>query len=149
MSTVERRADERAGYPPPALTVAVLALLAVVLAVVAVGAIVDTSARVTAAYTAVEVDVVDDRLDDRTTVGRSGSITAPYRVVTVELRLPRGRTDNLALVDPQGRVVATGLWASPTVRRLTYVTCGQRRFTVRVAGGSRRSDPTHAGRALR
>jgi hypothetical protein len=56
-------------------------------------------------------------------------------VVTVELRLPRARTDTLALVDPQGRVVATGLWASPTVRRLTYLTCGQRRFRIRVVLG--------------
>ena len=53
-------------------------------------------------------------------------------VVTVALRVPRGRADTLALVDPQGRVVATGLWAGATTRRLTYLVCGQRRLTVRV-----------------
>ena len=53
-------------------------------------------------------------------------------LVTVELRLPRGRTDTLALVDPDGRVVATAMWANASTRRVTYVVCGQRRLTVRV-----------------
>jgi hypothetical protein len=53
-------------------------------------------------------------------------------VVTVELRLPRGRTDTLALLDAQGRVVADGLWAGAALRRIAYVACGQRRLTVRV-----------------
>ncbi len=76
--------------------------------------------------------VVRGRFTARTRRSLTTLATPLDGVVTVELRLPRGRTDTLALVDPQGRVVATGLWASPTVRRLTYVTCGQRRFTVRV-----------------
>jgi hypothetical protein len=53
-------------------------------------------------------------------------------LVTVALRVPRGRADTLALVDPQDRVVATGLWAGATTRRLTYLVCGERRLTVRV-----------------
>jgi hypothetical protein len=53
-------------------------------------------------------------------------------VVTVELRVPRGRTDGLALVDAQGRVVASGLWAAAAVRRLSFLACGQRRLEVRV-----------------
>lgn len=84
MST-DRRAEDRAGYPPPAVTAAVLAILAVVLGVVAVGAIVDTSARATETVTAVEVTVLHERTEEQTTIGRRGSITAPYRVVAVEL----------------------------------------------------------------
>jgi hypothetical protein len=38
----------------------------------------------------------------------------------------------VSLVDPQGRVVATGLWAGATTRRLTYLVGGERRLTVRV-----------------
>lgn len=53
-------------------------------------------------------------------------------LVTLALRVPRGRADTLALVDPQGRVAATGLWAGATTRRLTYLVCGQRRLAVRV-----------------
>ena len=53
-------------------------------------------------------------------------------VVTVELRIPRGRTDTLALVDPQGRVVANGFWAGAAVQRLSFLACGQRRLAVRV-----------------
>jgi hypothetical protein len=53
-------------------------------------------------------------------------------VVTVALHVPRGRSDTLALVDPQDRVVANGLWAGTTTRRLTYLVCGQRRLIVRV-----------------
>ena len=52
--------------------------------------------------------------------------------MTVALHVPRGRADTLALVDPQGRVVASGLWAGATTRRLTYLVCGQRRLAVRV-----------------
>jgi hypothetical protein len=58
-------------------------------------------------------------------------------VVTAELRIPAGRTDTLELLDAQDRVVARGLWAGPAVRRLSFVDCGQRRLSVRVAlGGS-------------
>lgn len=53
-------------------------------------------------------------------------------LVTVELRLPRGRTDTLSLVDTEARVVATAMWASATMRRVTYLVCGQRRLTVRI-----------------
>ena len=52
--------------------------------------------------------------------------------MTVELRIPRGRTDTLALVDPQGRVVANGFWAGAAVQRLSFLACGQRRLAVRV-----------------
>ena len=77
-------------------------------------------------------------------VGVRGRLTARKRrslttlatpldgVVTVALRVPRGRADTLALVDPQGRVLASGLWAGATTRRLTYLLCGQRRLAVRV-----------------
>lgn len=95
------------------------------------------------ALRAVEQDVTTPWLKATSSVAR-GRFTARKRrsvttlatpldgVVTVELRVPRGRTDTLALVDPQGRVLATGLWAGATTRRLTYLVCGQRRFTVRV-----------------
>jgi hypothetical protein len=72
----------------------------------------------------------------RLTTGKKRSLTTLDTlldgVVTVTLRVPRGRADTLALVDAQGRVVATGLWASATTRRLAYLVCGQRRLTVRV-----------------
>jgi hypothetical protein len=95
---------------------------------------------------AVEQDVTAPWLEATSSVVR-GRFTARKRrsvttlatpldgVVTVELRVPRGRTDTLALVDPQGRVVASGLWAGATTRRLTYLVCGQRRLTVRVVLG--------------
>ena len=52
--------------------------------------------------------------------------------LTVELRLPRGRLDTLELLSPGGRVLARGLWAGTSTRRLSYVVCGQRRLSLRV-----------------
>ncbi len=52
--------------------------------------------------------------------------------VTAELRVPAGRTDALELLDAQGRVVATGLWAGTAARRLSFVDCGERRLSIRV-----------------
>ena len=95
---------------------------------------------------AVEQDVTAPWVETASSVVR-GRLTARKRrsltvlatpldgVVTVTLRVPRGRTDTLALVDPQGRVLASGLWAGATTRRLTYVVCGQRRLAVRVVLG--------------
>ena len=65
MTTAERRTDDRDGYPPPALTAAVLALIAVVLAVWAVVLIGETSARALASYTPVEATVVDEHTEER------------------------------------------------------------------------------------
>jgi lysozyme family protein len=100
MSTAERRTDDRAGYPPPALTAAVLALIAVVLAAWAVAATAETLARATGSYTPVEATVVDERTEMRLVADRRGSSPQPFRVVTVEL--PDGvradvRSDDLAL----------------------------------------------------
>ena len=53
MTTAERRTEDRDGYPPPALTAAVLALITVVLAVWAVAVIGETSALALASYTPV------------------------------------------------------------------------------------------------
>ena len=39
--------------------------------------------------------------------------------LTVELRLPRGRLDTLELLSPGGRVLARGLWAGTSTRRLS------------------------------
>ena len=50
MATAERRTDDREGYPPPALTAAVLALIAVVFAVWAVVVLGENSARALATY---------------------------------------------------------------------------------------------------
>jgi hypothetical protein len=50
----------------------------------------------------------------------------------VELRLPRGRLDRLALVGDGGRVLAAGLWAGASTQRLAYTICGQRRLSIRV-----------------
>jgi hypothetical protein len=52
--------------------------------------------------------------------------------VTVELRLPPGRLDTLELVSPAGKVLARGLWAGTSVRRISYLDCGQRRASLRV-----------------
>ncbi len=52
--------------------------------------------------------------------------------ISVELRLPRGRLDTLELLSPDGKVVARGLWSGLSVRRLSYLDCGARRFTLRV-----------------
>lgn len=85
MTTAGRRAGDRAGYPPPALTAAVLALMAVVLAAWAVTVIGETSARAVASYTPVEATVVDVRIEERLVGDRRGPRPAPFRVVVVEL----------------------------------------------------------------
>ena len=91
MTTAERRTDDRDGYPPPALTAAVLGLIAVVLAVWAVAVIGETSARAFATYTPVEATVVDEHTEMRLVADRRGSSPEPFRVVTVEL--PGARAD--------------------------------------------------------
>ncbi len=100
MTTAERRTDDRAGYPPPALTAAVLALIAVVLAVWAVLALSETSARALESYTPVGAIVVDEHTETRLVADRRGSSSEPLRVVSVEL--PDGaradlRSDDLAV----------------------------------------------------
>jgi hypothetical protein len=52
--------------------------------------------------------------------------------ISIELRLPRGRLDTLELLSPAGKVVSRGLWSGASVRRLSYLDCGVRRFTLRV-----------------
>jgi hypothetical protein len=84
MATVRRPTDDRAGYPPPALTALVLALFAVALAVCAVVMIGETSALALASYTPIEATVVDEHTEDRLVADRRGSSTEPFRVVTVE-----------------------------------------------------------------
>ncbi|HEU4758166.1 MAG TPA: hypothetical protein VFS72_15950 [Agromyces sp.] len=100
MNVAERRTDARDGYPPPALTAAVLALIAVVLAVWAVAATAETLARASESYTPVEVTVVDEHTELRLVADRRGSSPEPYRVVTVELpddARADVRSDDLAL----------------------------------------------------
>jgi hypothetical protein len=102
MTTAERRTDDRDGYPPPALTAAVLGLIAVVLAVWAVAAIGQTLDRALTAYTPVEVTVVDERTEERLVADRRGSRLEPFRVVTVELPDRSSadvRSDDLAIGD--------------------------------------------------
>lgn len=85
MTSAERRTDDRGGYPPPALTAAVLGLLAVILAIWAVAVIGETAARAFATYAPVEATVVDERTEMRLVADRRGSSLEPFRVVTVEL----------------------------------------------------------------
>ena len=85
MTSTQRRTDDRAGYPPPALTAAVLALITAVLAVCAVVVIGEVSARALASYTPVEATVVDERTEERLVADRRGSSREPVRVVSVEL----------------------------------------------------------------
>ena len=85
MTTVERRRDDRAGYPPPALTVAVLALITLALAVCTVVVIGDTVGRAFASYTPVEASVVDEHTEQRIVADRRGNNTDVVRIVTVEL----------------------------------------------------------------
>ncbi|GAA1747780.1 hypothetical protein GCM10009747_01120 [Agromyces humatus] len=85
MTSAQRRPVDRAGYPPPALTAAVLALFAVVLAVCAVVAIGETTARAFTSYTPVEATVVDERTEEALVADRRGSNRVPFRVVSVEL----------------------------------------------------------------
>ena len=84
MTTPERR-TERDGDPPPGLTAAVLAIIAVTLAVCAVVVIGDTSARARTSYTPFAATVVDERTEQRLVADRRGSSRHPFRVVTVEL----------------------------------------------------------------
>lgn len=81
----ERRTDDRAGYPPPALTAAVLACIALALAILAIVAIGATSARALASYAPVEATVVDERTEQAIVADRRGNRVATYRVVSVEL----------------------------------------------------------------
>lgn len=97
MMTTERRIDERTGYPPPALTAAVLALLAVVLAVVGVWALAETSARAFATYTPIEASVVDEHTEQLIVADRRGNRTDTVRVVSVEL--PDGARADLRSAD--------------------------------------------------
>lgn len=85
MSIAERRSGDRDGYPPPALTSVVLAIITAVLAAWAVAVIAETSARAFATYTPVEATVVDERIEQRLIVDRRGSTRAPFRIVIVEL----------------------------------------------------------------
>ncbi|GGI47906.1 hypothetical protein BCL57_002619 [Agromyces flavus] len=84
MTTAERRTDERGGYPPPALTAAVLALIAVVLGVLAVGAIGETAARASATYRPTEAIVVAVHSEEQLVADRRGSRPETVRVVSVE-----------------------------------------------------------------
>lgn len=100
MTTAERRTDHRDGYPPPALSAAVLALIAIALAVWAAAVLGETSTRAFASYTPVEATVVGERTEERLVADRRGSSREPFRVVTVEL--PGGaradvRSDDLAV----------------------------------------------------
>lgn len=85
MTTAERRTVGRDGYPPPAVTAAVLGLIAIVLAVWAVAALGEVSTRALASYAPVEATVVDERIEERLIADRRGSSRVPFRVVTVEL----------------------------------------------------------------
>jgi hypothetical protein len=85
MTSARRRTDDRDGYPPPALTAAVLALIAVALAVCAVAVLGETSTRALTSYATVEATVVDERTEERLVADRRGSSREPFRVVTVEL----------------------------------------------------------------
>ncbi|TYL52309.1 hypothetical protein [Agromyces mariniharenae] len=97
MMTTERRIEERTGYPPPALTAAVLAVLAIVLAVVGVWALAETSARAFATYTPVEASVVDEHGERLVVADRRGNRTETVRVVSVEL--PDGARADLRSAD--------------------------------------------------
>jgi hypothetical protein len=85
MTASERRTDDRSGYPPPAVTAVVLALIAVVLGVCAVLALGETSARALASYMPVEATVVDERTEEALVADRRGNARELFRVVTVEL----------------------------------------------------------------
>lgn len=85
MTDAEQRNEDRAGYPPPAVTAVVLALVAVALGVCAVVALGETSARALALYTPVEATVVDEGTAERLVADRRGSSREAFRVVSVEL----------------------------------------------------------------
>ena len=62
------------------------------------------------------------------------ALTTPLDgALTAELQLPRGRLDTLELLSADGRVLARGLWAGTSTRRLSFTVCGQRRLTLRVS----------------
>ena len=64
------------------------------------------------------------------------SVAAPLDgTFTAELRVPRGRTDKLELLGADGRVLARGLWAGSSSKRLAFVVCGRRTLTLRVTLG--------------
>jgi len=64
----------------------------------------------------------------------TGAIPTPLDgQLTVELRLPAGRDDRVELLDVDGRVLARGLWAGTSAKRLAFVVCGQRALRVRVS----------------
>jgi hypothetical protein len=85
LTATRQRADQRAGYPPPTLTVAVLALFTLVLAICAVVMITQTTARATAEFTPIEATVVDEHTEELMVADRRGSSNELVRVVTVEL----------------------------------------------------------------
>lgn len=98
--TSAERTDDRDGYPPPALTVVVLGLIAVILTAWAVAVVVETTARAFTSYAPVEATVVDEHSEMRLVADRRGSSPEPIRVVTVEL--PHGAradipSDDLAI----------------------------------------------------
>ncbi|WP_173922096.1 hypothetical protein [Agromyces sp. Marseille-P2726] len=100
--TADHRTREPAGYPPPAVTATVLAIMAAVLGVLAVVAIIQTSARATATYPPVEATVVAEHTEQAMVADRRGNGLESFRVVTVEL--PDGasadlRSDDLVVGD--------------------------------------------------
>jgi hypothetical protein len=97
MTNAERRTGDRAGYPPPAVTAAMLALIAVVLGVCAVIAVSETSARALASYAPVEAVVVDERTEEGLVADRRGNSREAFRVVRVEL--PEGGRADLRSED--------------------------------------------------
>ena len=103
--TAEPRTDDRTGYPPPAVTAAVLAIAAFVFAVVAVVMIVETSSRAFASYTPMQATVVDEHSEQLMVADRRGNRTETVRVVTVEL--PDG-----ALTDLRSEDLAVGSTAT-------------------------------------
>jgi hypothetical protein len=78
------------------------------------------------------------RYDRRFVAGRPAQrrvrLTTPLDgILSVTLRLPRGRSDRLELVAGDGRtILARGLWAGASRKRLTYEICGRRAVELRV-----------------
>jgi hypothetical protein len=98
--TDERRTEDRTGYPPPALTAAVLGIMAVVLAVVAIFMVAETSTRAFASFTPLRATVVDEHSVAQVVADRRGNRTDRVRVVTVELpdgALAELRSEDLAV----------------------------------------------------
>lgn len=94
---------------------------------------------------AAERDVVAPWSGPRTTTYRSG-FTSARRVswvvrvdtprdgsIELTVSLPRGGLHDVSLLDAKGkRVLATGLWAGQTVKRVSTTVCGQRTLVLRV-----------------